>query len=294
MIKMKFKYLFILLIGVFVLVGCTDKEIVVSVINTNITVKADENVNIVENTNTPTSLEETKIIFLHHSTGQNIWDGGVANWFNNYNQQNQTNYNIKETDFPTDEYGWQNYPYDYWNIWVNHDDQAYYQGQPTLDTLTDNYDVIVWKHCYPVSEIIEARQTGDDTRPPLDTKLLSEYKGYYNQLKMKMKEYPDTKFIVWTGAAQPNASIDSEQAGRAQEFFDWVRYTWDETEDNIYIWDFYQWETDGGLYMKDAYAEGPSDPHPNSSFSATVANYFSQRIVSVIEGNGDSTNILGK
>jgi len=33
---------------------------------------------------------------------------------------------------------------------------------------------------------------------------------------------------------------------------------WDEAGDNIFIWDFYSYETEGGLYLLDKYAVGPS------------------------------------
>ena len=46
-----------------------------------------------------------------------IWDGGVADWVANYNAGSSTNYEIVDQAFPKDSpYGWNNYPFDYWNI----------------------------------------------------------------------------------------------------------------------------------------------------------------------------------
>jgi hypothetical protein len=64
--------------------------------------------------------------------------------------------------------------------------------------------------------------------------------------------------------------------------------------DHIYIWDFYELETEGGLYLKQDYAEAAGNSHPNASFSATVAPLFAQRVVDVIEGRGDTSSLTGK
>jgi len=254
--------------------------------------KIDEETNQSTNSNIKEVVtDQVRIIFLHHSTGANIWQGGVADWFANYNSQNGTNYQINEREFPKDSpYGWDNYPYDYWNIWVNHAGAGNYQEEPTLEILTDQYDVIVWKHCFPVSDIEE--DIGDPDVASSD-KRIENYQLQYNALKAKMQEFFDTKFIVWTGAAQVQEATDPEMASRAKTFFNWVKNDWDETGDNIFIWDFYQLETEGGLYLKNEYAEDSSDSHPNSQFFQTVAPYFGQRIVDVIEGRGDIADKVG-
>ena len=89
-------------------------------------------------------------------------------------------------------------------------------------------------------------------------------------------------------------STNPDDAGRAEQFFDWVRETWDEPGDNIYLWDFWELETEGGIYLLDEYAAGPTDSHPNAKFSGTVAPYFGQRIVDVIQGNGNTGSITGE
>lgn len=235
---------------------------------------------------------DVKIIFLHHSTGQCIWNGGVPSWFTQYNSDNSTDYYINEQAFPkSSPYGWNNYPYDYWNIWVNNAGSSEYQEEPTLEILTSQYDVIIWKHCFPVSSINADTGSPDITS---STKSIENYKLQYNALKSKMHEFPSTKFIVWTGAVQVESQINSNEATRMQSFVDWIKNTWDEKEDNIYIWDFYALETEGGLYLKSEFASSSSDSHPNSTFSNTVAPYFCTRITNVIKGIGDSTSLTGK
>ena len=163
--------------------------------------------------------------------------------------------------------------------------------EPTLEMLIRKYDVIIWKHCFPVSDILP-----DDTIPDINSekKTLGNYKLQYAALKEKMHKFPNTIFIVWTGAALVKGATTEEKAQRAKNFFNWVRYSWDEPGDNIFLWDFYQLETDGGLYMKDEYASGIKDSHPNPSFSAKVYPLFCQRIVDIIETGGNKTTLTGE
>lgn len=258
------------------------------------------------------------IIFLHHSTGRTIWEGGVPGWFEGYNQGRDTTFVLEERAFPSRRgYGWKNYPYDYWNIWVNHAGEEMYsakgglfdadgvkdfllrarsiargepRGEPTLEILTDQYDLIIWKHCFPVSDVRE--NTGN---PQIDSeaKRIENYKLQYHALREKMREFPHTRFIVWTGAARTEAATSREEAERAKQFFDWVVNEWDETGDNIYLWDFRQLETEGGLYLKDEYSRSATDSHPNGEFAQRVAPLFCQRIVDVVSGKGDEGNLTG-
>lgn len=231
------------------------------------------------------------IVFLHHSTGGVIWDGGVPGWFDAYNAAHGTTYRITDREYPGDGYPWDNYPYDYWNIWVRHAGDKPYKKQDTLEILTRDHDVIVWKHCYPVSAV--QADTGSP-RVRSDVRSLENYKLQYGALRDKMHEFPDTRFIVWTGAARVQAATDEAQAMRARDFFAWVVETWDEPGDNIYVWDFWQLETEGGLYLLDEYAASAEDSHPNSAFAASVAPFLGQRIVDVIEGRGDTGSLTGQ
>ena len=83
-----------------------------------------------------------------------------------------------------------------------------------------------------------------------------------------MRSFPDTKFIVWTGAALTEATTTPDEAQRTREFFDWVKAEWDEPGDNIFLWDFYELETEGGPYLKPEYASAPDNPHPTPEFGA--------------------------
>jgi hypothetical protein len=235
-----------------------------------------------------------KIVFLHHSTGEAIWKGAtnryiykltgkgdVQKFFNTYNKKNKTSYDISAVNFPkSSPYGWNNYPFDYYNIWVKNAGVEPFMEEPTLEILTKQYDVIIFKHCFPVSRI------NSDTGSPdinSDVKSIENYKLQYDALKRKMHEFPGNKFIVWTPAANTKLNSKEDEALRTHDFYNWMVNDWDEKGDNIFIWDFYNYETEGGLYLTDSNAHSPDNSHPGVEFSARVALLFGQFIVDVIE-----------
>lgn len=241
---------------------------------------------------------DASILFLHHSTGYHVWKGKlsgpaslsfrlgvsmVPKYMKEYNKQNNTRYAISHAWFPFEPYPANaNFPYDYYNIWVKHAGPDTYIDQPTLETLTKDHDVIIIKHCFPVSNILD-----DDNQADIesDRKTLANYKLQYNALKEKFREFPGTKFLVWTAAASVEQATTTEEARRTREFVDWVKNEWDEADDNIFIFDFYSLETEGGLYLKPEYAKGPADSHPNEVLSMKAADMLVKRIVEVIENN---------
>lgn len=225
--------------------------------------------------------KNAKIILLHHSTGNCVWKGGVPQWFDNYNADNNTNYQISESPFPKDKpYGWANYPFDYWNIWVNNAGDQPFNEEPTLEILTKEYDVIIFKHCFPVSHIQPDTDPADITS---DAKTLANYKLQYNALKEKMHQFPDTRFIVWTPAALVKSKTNAEEGERTKQFTDWVKNDWNQPSDNIFIWDFHALETDDGLYLTIPNAVDENNSHPNEAFSKKAAPSLCKTIIQAIK-----------
>lgn len=258
-----------------------------------------------------------KIIFLHQSTGSIIWQGDKISLvqraarklspglthrvgkkpilpllFEEYNEVNDKNYLIKEMPFPkVKTYGGSNNPYDYYNIWVKNSGEKPFMEVPTLEMLSKEYQVIILKHCFPVSNILP-----DEDSPDINSrkKTIANYKLQYSALKEKFNEFPDTKFILFTGAAQIKSSASEDQAKRAKEFFYWVINEWDQPGDNIYLWDLYNLQTEEGLYFKNEYAESSNDPHPSGAFAGRVVNLLFNRIIDIIENNGNGTSLSGE
>jgi len=257
------------------------------------------------------------ILFLHHSTGSVIWRGAQASLLaravdkisprlasrldknarlplliEQYNKENNRQYQIKEAAFPkSSTYGWHNYPYDYYNIWVRNAGAKPFMEEPTLEMLTKQHQVIVFKHCFPVSNT-----QADSGSPDVNSeyKSLANYKLQYLALRDKLHEFPGTKFIVWTGAARVKSEITEEEAKRAKEFFGWVTEVWDLPQDNIFVWDLYSLQTEGGIYFKDSYAKAANDSHPNGEFAAKAVQLLFNRIIDVVERSGTETILTGE
>jgi hypothetical protein len=259
------------------------------------------------------SAHQTRIVFLHHSTGEEIWKGGVPLFLQGWNSAHGTHYEISELPYPAavgnhpllrkllparifnrlikEHYPWDNYPYDYWNLWVAHTAENRDRSELNLDDLARTYDVIIFKHCFPVSRI-----EPDDGRPSVSSRkqTLANYKLQYEALKARMHQFPNTRFIVWTGAALTPAASNSDEAARAGQFATWVKESWDEKGDNVFIWDFRELETGGGPFMKPEYAFRPDDSHPAKAFAATAAPLLGRRIIDVVEGRGDTSSFTGQ
>lgn len=261
-----------------------------------------------------------RIAYLHHSTGEVIWTGGlhrrvyrlwdrwvpeaVKPWFpgdwpggvpeyvRRWNADHGTSYRITELTYPDTSggYPWANYPYDYWNLWVAHAGDRRDHGELNLDDLVKDFDVIVFKHCFPVSKILD-----DDSAPDVSSKAktLANYKLQYEALKARMHEFPEKRFLVWTGAALSRRHSTPEHAQRAREFFDWVKNVWDEKGDNVFVWDFYALEANPEGFLAAENESAPGNSHPSGPFARRVAPLVARRIIDVVEGRGDTGDLSG-
>ncbi|MDC7223714.1 MAG: hypothetical protein PQJ60_08245 [Spirochaetales bacterium] len=224
-----------------------------------------------------------RIVLLAHSTGAQLYSqGDVSGWFDRYNRDHGTNYQIERRYFPKARfYGWENYPYDYWKIWV---DKRGYKFEPSLERLTKKYDLIIMKHCFPGSVMV-----ADPENPTVEekTKALAVYKLQYEELKKAMHSHGDTQFLVWTQAVMREEDISVIEGERTREFVEWVKNEWDEPGDNIDIWDFYGYETtsadgtDQSLFLRPEYND--NDPHPNEAFNKATAPHLCEKIIQILE-----------
>ncbi|KPA15696.1 secreted protein containing Peptidase S9, prolyl oligopeptidase active site region domain protein [Candidatus Magnetomorum sp. HK-1] len=254
----------------------------------------------------------SSIIFLHHSTGRNVYNiGNVEEWFDEYNTNNNTNFSINEREYPATPYPHDNYPYDYWNLWVTENEDstsripACDSENPSiecLDTLTSNYDVIIFKQCYPGAAI--AIDTGSPNIAS-SSKRIENYKLQYRALRREMDKYPDNTFIVWTLVPLHRLATNTSQASRAKEFVDWVKndFLTEDNQDhsNIHIFDFWgivaedQENPPNGQVNTIKYEyEGShtgSDSHPNNLASQTAGPIFSQFIVDTILNAGTNLRL---
>jgi hypothetical protein len=245
----------------------------------------------------PVFSQSGNAIFLHHSTGAGVFfEGNVAAWIADYNNENGTDLEITEFAYPDSPWGWENYPYDYWKLWVDGSCNNTQDNIQCLDKLCENNDLIIFKHCFPGAGIEADNGSGDVTSPD---KTLNNYKLQYRALLELFDQYPDNKFMVWTLAPLHRNATNSEQAGRAAQFVDWVKNIW-LTEDgnghpNVFIFDFFglvaeqdENPANGQQYcLKYDYEADHSgnDSHPNLLANETVGPLFAQSVVEILAGN---------
>ena len=165
----------------------------------------------------------------------------------------------------------------------------------SLSDLVAKYDVIVMKHCYPASDVVE-----DEGKPnPLSSRQsLENYKAIYAALRAEFDKYPDTTFIVWTLPPLHRRATNAEAAARATEFSEWLRtdfLTENGLHPNICVWDFrgivMDPFTNGLCYEYERDHEG-SDSHPNDAANNVAGPQFAQFLVDTVKVEDGSKIVL--
>lgn len=143
--------------------------------------------------------------------------------------------------------------------------------EPSLAELAADYDVIIMKHCYPSSDILE-----DTGRPdPSSTRQSQEnYRAVYRLLRDNFDKYPDRLFIIWTLPPRHRLFIPPEgdrdgNAVRATTFSRWLQGDFlneGGAHPNIRVWDFRGIIMDPStnfLKYEYEYSHESPDSHPN-------------------------------
>jgi len=212
--------------------------------------------------------EGTRIIFLHHSCGENlINEGGVREgltgrgyefYDHGYNDEGlrdaDGSYTGRNFDVPGDN--------------TDPDGIAEIFRQPLHDP-PDNtfshlmqYDVIAFKSCFPTSNI------GDDAQ-------LNEYKGYYLSARDRMDQYPDKLFIVVTQPPQVPGSSDRDEARRARVLADWLKSgEFLDGHPNVVTFDFFGLLAGSDNFLRSEYRYDNYDGHPNERANREIGPLF--------------------
>jgi hypothetical protein len=238
-------------------------------------------------------------IFLHHSTGGGVYyEGDVEGWISNYNNEHATSFSVTERAYPDSPYPWENYPYDFWNLWVNGSCNSSQSGIECLSSLTQNYKLIIFKHCFPGAAIHEDTGSPDVAS---DRKSLENYKLQYRALRAVMDSYPNNMFMVWTLAPLHRNATTVEDAARAREFVNWVNNSWlnedGNSHPNISVFDFYNIVAEsnpapanGRVNCLKYNYEGDhngDDSHPNYAANQVAGPIFANAIVNCLENVPD-------
>jgi len=224
------------------------------------------------------------VLFVHHSTGHNLiaqgnvrelfTEAGYAFWDHDYNPTGLTrpdgtpagySYNIPHDNTDPD------------GLAQLFAQRAYAWPVNALSGALQ-HDVIVFKSCFPVSDIASQEQ-------------LETYKRYYLGIRDVIDQHPDHLFIAMSPPPLVPESTTPENAVRAREFANWL--TSDEYlsgHPNLYTFDFFDQLAEGDRASPDystlraAYRpEVEGDSHPNQLANETVGPRFVEFIIASIE-----------
>lgn len=216
----------------------------------------------------PALAQATRILFLHHSTGESLIEEGDVRegltalgyefFDHGYNDDGlrlaDGSYTGTHYDVPGDN--------------TDPDGFAEIFAQPLHDP-PDNtfshlmqYDVIAFKSCFPVSNI------GDDAQ-------LRQYKSYYLSIRDRVDQYPGKLFIVLTPPPQVPNNSDAEEATRARAFASWLKS--DEYlagHSNVFVFDFFDLLAGPDSFLRPEYRVDEYDAHPNERANREIGPVF--------------------
>ncbi|MBN1429169.1 MAG: SGNH/GDSL hydrolase family protein [Anaerolineae bacterium] len=120
------------------------------------------------------------------------------------------------------------------------------------------YDVIMIKSCFPTSNI------GDDAQLEAD-------KGYYRTIAKQMDQYPDKLLILVTHPPQVPNSTDSDEAQRARALNDWLLSdAFLSGHPNLFVFDLFGRLAGGDNLLRSNYRVSDDDAHPNDIANAAI------------------------
>ena len=212
--------------------------------------------------------QTTRIIFLHHSCGENlIVQGGVREGLT------ALGYEFYDHGYNDDGLRLANGLPDGTNFDVPDDNTdpdglAAIFAQPLHDP-PDNtfshlmqYDVIAFKSCFPVSNI------GDDAQ-------LATYQSHYLAIRDRMDQYPEKTFIIVTQPPQVPANSDPQEAARARALANWLQS--DEYlagHPNVSVFDFFGLLAGEDNFLRPEYRVDEYDAHPNELANQNAGPLF--------------------
>lgn len=221
-----------------------------------------------------------KIIFLHHSCGQGLINGGNVRegltakgyefYDHGYNEEglrdargSHTGRNFRVPGDNTDPDGYA---------------QIFRQKLTSPPTNTFSYlmqyDVILFKSCFPVSNIESDGQ-------------LNQYKSYYRTIISRMDQYPNKTFIIVTQPPLVPNETSPAAARRARAFTGWLKS--DEFlkgRKNVFVFDFFNLLAGSDNMLRSEYRVGRYDSHPNDRANREIGPKFVDFIDRVIKKRG--------
>ncbi len=259
------------------------------------------------------------LIFIHHSVGNNWLESGLRVALGDKEYVDEVNEIYYGTVMVPDENRpaslgstpGDNTDMDHWLFWFN----DYLDGILSEGSEDGRNRIVMFKSCYPNSAVTSVGST--ETADPFSSeKTLENYKavfrypegragytheGYdYKSLDKIFAENPNTIFIVVTSPPQCWDEADPENAARAREFNNWLKYHWiefyqeenkigDEYPRNVYIFDWFDFlacspdDLNHSNMLKEKYGGDSGDSHPNLLANHESTEYFASSQNNVID-----------
>ncbi|MHC1706368.1 MAG: carboxypeptidase-like regulatory domain-containing protein [Bacteroidales bacterium] len=215
-------------------------------------------------------------IFLHHSTGANIYGPNgsntsvpleMAGYNSDHGYTGSEAVNLTETWFPA-------YNDNEWSTWHT----IFEQGTPEdICTLCMGNPILMIKSCFPSSAVQSAGNPSDTLTPALKT--VYNYKWHWRHIIQVLENHPEHFFVIWTNAPLVQSQTNPLEASLSKWFCQWAHDTLAAGLDpvygafppNVYVFDFFQKLTTFQGYLNPMYAASFWDSHPNALATELIA-----------------------
>ena len=216
-----------------------------------------------------------RMVFLHHSVGKGILDGG-----NLRDSLRQMGISVRGITYGdsigqyTDMRHWlPKFQKDMQGIlqFKNHPNTCFTDGRTN--------DIVMFKSCFPNSDIdADGSEPGD---PLSAKKTLSNYKAVFHGLVKEMQKSPEVLFIYMTAPPLVPAQTSQENAGRARTFNVWLKeeflpeYSRKSGLNNFVVFDLFDVLADQDNFLRTEFrGNDRRDSHPNALANQEAARRF--------------------
>jgi len=223
-------------------------------------------------------------IFLHHSTGRNIWGPNgsstsvpdeIARYNADHGYSGDEQCSMNEKWFPSN-HG------NEWADWHHLFDKDY-TDDDVWQYISSN-KIVVIKSCFPSSAMTGWGEASDTVA--FTTKSVYNYKWHWRHIIRIMEAHPENFFVIWTNAPLVVGATNDDQAWWSHAFCTWAKDTLAEGKDpvygtfpkNVYVFDYFHKLVGGDFKEKPEYANSNTDSHPNAAATELVAPQFVQEI----------------
>ncbi len=175
---------------------------------------------------------EKSVFFIHHSTGEIYWEGGMREVLENAGYDAAAPWWDGNTD-----------PQDFYSEFTNADNWELLEG----------YDIIIFKSCFPASDIESDSE-------------LQDYKEWYNQLYLVYEDHQNKLFVPMSTPPLLEENTTAAAAKRSLDFENWLLtdYKNNYSGKNLAPFDLHSLLSDSEGFLAPDFIADSEDDHPNS------------------------------